>query len=531
MTVPEVALRPAPTPTSDPRPVWLRRDRVTVAALVILAFALRVPNLGRAYWVDEGITIGISSHPVSQIPGLLRHDGSPPLFYVILHFWMRLFGTSEPATHMLPLLVSLIAIPVAYWAGRQLFHRQAGVAAAALVATNPFLNWYSTESRMYTLVVLLALVGVTLAWRAVRDRRPADAVGAVITYAALLYTHDWAIYLVGATGLVLLWATWSRGDRRATGWVIAGGAATVALWLPWLPTFVFQARNTAAPWAVQPGIGDFFADPSTALAGTIGFLIVPLLAAGVWFSRRHLEPADRFTAGAVGSIALVATIAGFLGAEIEPSWTVRYLAIIVGPYLLAAGGALSVSRVGRRVLWAAIVALASWALIGSVLPNPNARYAKSNVAAVASVVSPRLHPGDLVLITQTEQLSVAYHYLPKGLHYMTPTGPVPDPTWVNWRDIVQRLDHADPCRVLAPTIDSLPVGDSILEINPVRKLGATGSAWSRAVNSRVLADDRLLRRDPALTPIGLYTPGLSPKPFSPVDGVLYLKTSAARACG
>ncbi len=531
MTVPEVALRPAPTRSSDPRPVWLRRDRVTVAALVILAFALRVPNLGRAYWVDEGITIGISGHPVAQIPGLLRHDGSPPLFYVILHFWMRLFGSSEPATHMLPLLVSLIAIPVAYWAGCQLFHRSAGIAAAALVATNPFLNWYSTESRMYTLVVLLALVGVTLAWRAVRDRRPADAVGAVITYAALLYTHDWSIYLVGATGLVLLWTTWSRGDRRATGWVIAGGAATVALWLPWLPTFIFQARNTAAPWAVRPGIGDFFADPSTALAGTIGFLIVPLLAAGVWLGRRHLEPADRFTAGAVGSIALVATIAGFLGAEIEPSWTVRYLAIIVGPYLLAAGGALSVSRTGRRVLWAAIVALASWALIGSVLPNPNARYAKSNVAAVAAVVSPRLHPGDLVLITQTEQLSVAYHYLPKGLHYMTPTGPVSDPSWVNWRDIVQRLDHADPCRVLAPTIDSLPVGDSILEINPVRKLGATGSAWSRAVSSRVLADDRLLRRDPGLTPIGLYTPGLSPKPFSPVDGVLYLKTSAARACG
>lgn len=532
MTVPELAPPlVAPRKTKDWRPAWLRRDRVTLAALVILAFALRVPDLGRAYWVDEGITIGISSHPVSQIPGLLRHDGSPPLFYFLLHFWMRLFGSSEPATHTLPLLISLIAIPAGYWAGRELFHRQAGIATAALLATNPFLNWYSTETRMYTLVVLLGLVGVTLAWRAVRDRSLPDAAGAVITYAALLYTHDWAIYLTGATGLVLMWITWSRGDRRSTLWVIAGGAATLVLWLPWLPTFIFQAQNTAAPWAVQPGIGDFFADPSTALAGTIGFLIVPILAIGVWLCRHYLAPSERFTAGAIATISLVATAAGFIGAEIEPSWTVRYLAIIVGPYLLAVGGALSVSRPGRRVLWVVIVMLATWALIGSLLPNPNARYAKSNVAAVASAVSPRLHPGDLVLITETEQLSVSYHYLPKGLHYMTPTGPVADPTWVNWRNIVHRLQQADPCRVLAPTINALPVGDAILEINPVRKLGATGSAWSRAVNGRVLGDERLLRRDPALTPIGLYTPGLSPRPFSPVDGVLYLKTSAAPACG
>ena len=84
---------------------------------------------------------------------------------------------------------------------------------------------------------------------------------------------------------------------------------------------------------------------------------------------------------------------------------------------------------------------------------------------------------------------------------------------------------------LAPTLDALPVGDVVLEVNPVRQLGANGTAWSRAVNGQVIADDSFLSRDPALTPVGLYTPGLSPKPFSPVDGVLFLKTSTARACG
>ena len=32
------------------------------------------------------------------------------------------------------------------------------------------------------------------------------------------------------------------------------------------------------------------------------------------------------------------------------------------------------------------------------------------------------------MVTQTEQVAVLEHYLPPGLHYVTPTGPVADPT-------------------------------------------------------------------------------------------------------
>ncbi|HET9076628.1 MAG TPA: glycosyltransferase family 39 protein [Acidimicrobiales bacterium] len=531
MTLPEVR-----TPTAAPvattlRPVWLRRDRVIVAALVVVALALRVPYLGRSYWIDESVSLGIASHRLSQIPTLLRHDGSPPLFYLILHFWIALFGTSEAATHTLPLLVSLLAVPAGYWAGCRLFNRPAGIAAAALLATNPFLNWYSTETRMYTLMVLLSLVGVTLAWRAFQDRSLVHAAGAVVTYAAMLYTHNWGLYLAGATGLILLWLAWSQGDRRLAAWVVAAGAATLALWAPWIPSFIFQAKNTAAPWAARPAIGDFFADPSTALGGTLGFLVVPALAGGVWACRHRSDRRDRFVASVTGAIALVATVAGFAGAQIQPSWTVRYLAIIVGPYLLAAAGVLAASLPGRRVLWVVCAALAGWAVIGSLLPNPNGRYAKDNMAALAAAVAPRMRAGDLVLVTQTEQTAVAYRYLPAGLRYVDPTGAVRDPSVVDWRNIVSRLQHASACRAVAPAVDSLPVGDLVLEINPARKLGASGSAWSKAVAKQVSADDNLLRRDPALTVIGIYHPGLSPRPYSPVDGVLFLKTSTARACG
>jgi 4-amino-4-deoxy-L-arabinose transferase-like glycosyltransferase len=513
-----------------PAALLLGRDRTVVAALVVLAFLLRVPNLGRAYWIDEGISVGIASHPIRQIPGLLRLDGSPPLFYVILHFWIRAFGTSPAGTHLLLLLVSLIAVPVGYWAGCELFDRRAGLAAAALMATNPFLAWYSTETRMYPIVIVLATVGLVLVVRAMRDRAWRDAAGAVVAYAALLYTHNWAIYLFAATVLVVGLAAWARHDRQlALGVTVAAGAVLV-LWLPWLPTLIDQAQNTAAPWAIRPNIGYFFADQSTALGGTLGAVVAPLLLGGAVLLSWRRPAGDNDLPRLLVAIGILTSLFGWLVAQVEPSWTVRYLAVIVAPFVLAAAGALARSRAGQGVLAATCVLLAGWSVIGTLLPNPNAAYAKSNVAAVARAAGRDLAPGDVVVVTQTEQLAVLAHYLPRGLIYVTPTGPVSDPYVVDWRHIVSRLNQAEPCAAVNPVISTLPFGAHVLEINPVRQLGAKKSAWYRAVNGQVAAVDQLLASDPSLRAVSSFAEAERPRPYAPVVGELFERVPGANPC-
>jgi hypothetical protein len=501
-----------------------------VAALVGLAFVLRVPNLGRAYWIDEGITVGIASHPARQIPGLLRLDGSPPLFYLVLHFWMRIFGTGPVGTHLLPLLISLVAVPLGYWAGRELIDRRAGLAAAALLATNPFLGWYATETRMYPIVVVLATVGLVFAVRAMRDRAWRDVAGAVLAFAALLYTHNWGIYLFVATALVLGIAAWARRDRQLALGVAGASAAVIVLWLPWLPTLIDQARNTAAPWAISPDIGYFFADQSTALGGTIGVVVAPLLLGGALLINRHRPEGEGDLPRLFGAIGILTALFGWLAAQVEPSWTVRYLAVIVAPFLLAAAGALAWSRAGRAVIATTCILLAGWSLIGSLLPNPNSAYAKSNLAAVARAASADLEPGDVVVVTQTEQLAVLAHYLPKGLIYVTPTGPVADPYVVDWRNIISRLNQAQPCATVNPIISTLPFGAHVLEINPVRRLGAKHTAWYRAANGQIAAVDRLLALDPSLRAVSSYAEAESPRPYAPVVGELFERVPGANPC-
>src|SRR5690348_9002390 len=80
---------------------------LTLAGLLLLALIsvkIRTRAITSPFWGDEGLSIGIAAHPLGQIPTVLHQDGSPPLYYMLLHFWMGLFGSSEVATHALSMV-------------------------------------------------------------------------------------------------------------------------------------------------------------------------------------------------------------------------------------------------------------------------------------------------------------------------------------------------------------------------------------------------------------------------------------------
>src|ERR1700745_405368 len=98
-------------------PAQPRAARAQVVAMVGLLMAaslvLRTGRLDIGYWIDEGISVGIASHGLGQIPAALHQDGSPPLYYLLLHEWIRLAGTREGAARSLAAVVGIAAVPAA----------------------------------------------------------------------------------------------------------------------------------------------------------------------------------------------------------------------------------------------------------------------------------------------------------------------------------------------------------------------------------------------------------------------------------
>jgi mannosyltransferase len=459
------------------RPAWevraraITRARVAVPAgiggLVVLSLLLRTQVLGVGFWIDEGLSVGISDRPLGDILDALRLDGSPPLYYLLLHGWMQVAGSSEEATRALSLACALLAVPVAWWAARGLFGERAGWMAAVLAATNPFLTLYAQEARMYALAALLALVASAAFGRAyaldgdARSRRP-WAIAFAVTLAALLYTHNWAVFFGAACGVAWLGLLASAPARRellVAGAIGFGGA--LLLYAPWIPTTLYQAAHTGAPWAESPTVLSLLGTPGRMLGKYAQVAL--LLAAGAGLvgllSRRggRLSPAGR-AAACMLAIAVLTVVFAWTSSQLSPAWANRYLAFGVAPLLLAAAAGLA--NAGRLGVAGLVVAAALAA--GNLPPDD-----KSNVRDVAEAIAPSLRRGDLVVSTQPEQVSVLAYYLPEGLRYATLTGAVRDTGVTDWRDGPERLAATSPERNLRPLLDSLEPGRRLVLVQPI----------------------------------------------------------------
>ena len=503
---------PAP-PVRSPRtfdvrePGWLQRlpTWLTTAALLIVLTGvsayIRTLYLGGQFWIDEAITTGIASHPLSQIPGVLRQDGSPPLFYFLLHFWIQAFGAGEAATHALSLLFGLLTIPVGMWAGWSLFGRRAGVMAAILFAFNAFLTAYAQETRMYELMGLLGLVATTAFIHAFVYRRRGYLILFAVTEALMLYTHAWGIFfgLGAAIALIPIWR--SSDDRRGLvrDALLAFGGAVV-LFLPWLPNFVYQATHTGAPWAPAPRFGAPILISRDLLGGygvAVVLLVAVIVGLGPFATKRYRHTREATLLWTLIALPLATLAVAWLASQVTPAFVSRYFApILASLLLLAAWGCARTGVAG----WVAIV-------LAVVLIIPPSKYApayKSDMRDVGGEMAPPLRAGDLVVSGQPEQVPLAWYYLPNGLRYANTLGPVSDPRHMDWVNALHHLQHANPQATLAPLLASLRPGQRLLYLQPVTIPVADWQApWTQLVRRRAAQWGAILSSDPHLKRIAI----------------------------
>ncbi len=114
-------------------------------------------------WFDEVVSTVLAAKPAGEIwrAGLsFVQDKHPPLYYLLLHGWTRLFGGGDVSVRLLGVLIGALAVLPTYGIGRRLGGDRAGAIAALLLALNPFLIWYSQEARMFMPATTFLLVGL-----------------------------------------------------------------------------------------------------------------------------------------------------------------------------------------------------------------------------------------------------------------------------------------------------------------------------------------------------------------------------------
>ena len=407
-----------------------------VLSLAGLAAGLVAGVLSGPLWLDETISVEIARLPLDELYAALRQDGAPPLYYLLLKAWIGAFGTGTVAVRLLTVLMVPLALALAYLLGRRLGGVAAGRASVVVLATLPWTMRYGSETRMYLLVVVLVLCG-GLALSAVHrtgSRRSVLLLGLVC--GLLLLTHYWSLFLLAAVGLVHLPGLVRRSPYALR--VVAALLVGALLFLPWLPTFLFQAVHTGAPWADPLKAIELIRTPrywgggSDAARTVLALLVVPL---AVWGAVRR--PAVRLPAAVALLTLLLAFVAVYVGGG---AYTGRYTAVAL-PLVCLAVGVGAVALPGR---WSPLVALALVAAVGVTSGVPAAGRARSSAAGVVEAFrAAGGSAGDLLAYCPDQLGPPVWRLLDEGVEQVVyPT--FGDPRRIDWVDYRDRQEAASP---------------------------------------------------------------------------------------
>jgi mannosyltransferase len=410
-----------------------RKSRLWIlAAILLLAFALRLYRLGaESLWYDETVSVYLAG---GSLPALVAHtagDIHPPGYYLLLHAWIRLVGSSDFAVAFPSLFFGMLLVALAYWLGAWAFGPTSGLLAAFLVAISPYNIWYSQEVRMYTLgaglgMGVLGAVAPLLARRTAPkavDRRRL-AVYAVCGALGLWMLYYFAFLLVAINLMVGLW--WLITARRHTVWRRYVGwrwlgvwglaqAAVLLLYAPWMPTAWRQAiQPPVPPWRSFTGLGDLLLQTWSALC--LGqsvdvsrvWPVLLLFAAlfGLGFLSRWLRPSLRggWTDGGMPSWLLtgyvfIPVFLIYLVSLITPLYHVRYAFTYSTPFyiILGAGLAWLWSR-WRLAGWLGLAAILVFSGTSLYAYHTDPHYASDDHRAAVRFLAERWRPGDAILV-------------------------------------------------------------------------------------------------------------------------------------
>jgi len=158
-------------------------ELAVLATIVLLGGGLRFATLGlQSYRYDEAVTAirVLHSSLFDTLSAVPNSESSPPLYYAVAWLWSRLFGIGEVGLRSLSALAGTASIIVIYLAASTLTTRRVGLIAAAIVAVNPFLIWFSQDARAYSLVFLLTCLSFLFFARALRDPEEGPSRGVLV---------------------------------------------------------------------------------------------------------------------------------------------------------------------------------------------------------------------------------------------------------------------------------------------------------------------------------------------------------------
>jgi uncharacterized membrane protein len=217
------------------------KDKIKVILVLALAAILRLINLNQSFWLDEGAQVLMSSKSLHfQWFGRTTGEFHPPLFYILIHFWLKL-GKSEWFLRLPSVIFGVATVYFVFLVGKRLFNEKLGILSAFFLAISQYHVYYSQEVRMYSLAALLATASTFF------------LLGGkwffyFLTITALLYSHYLGAFIFFPHAIWILFF-----QRKVFKYWFYSIVFSFLVFFPWLSQFFKQLKSGLNLVEILPG--------------------------------------------------------------------------------------------------------------------------------------------------------------------------------------------------------------------------------------------------------------------------------------
>lgn len=220
--------------------------------IFLIAFCWKLVFINsRDICIDEPFTIFHAQEGVWDILKLpANNEPNPPLFMLLLHFWIKLFGNSAASVRLLPLLFNALTAVIIYFTGKKFFNTGSGVLASSLFILSTYHFYFGLETRTYSLLSMATAGSLFFYLSLLRNPDNKKHIAALVfTNFLLIYSHffGWFVVFIQFVANFLY-----LKDRKVFKTVLITTVLTGVTFLPMAPIFIKQFFISSKGTWVQP---------------------------------------------------------------------------------------------------------------------------------------------------------------------------------------------------------------------------------------------------------------------------------------
>lgn len=386
---------------------------IVAAGVAFRVFLLAQPE---PLWYDEAFSVVVARLEPARLVAATAGDVHPPLYYLLLHDWLAVFGGVELPARALSFVFSMVALFL-YYHVLDLFTLSDTErhTALCLAAWLPALSFFSVEARMYALLEALVMLAV-LATFYIPSTPIAELVLSLVGGVAvglLCLTHNAGLLYAPAIAAGALVYHVRRGVplRLAVSRLLIVTGAALIVYAPWGGVLLSQVRTTSAGyWVIPPSpagipynLAQSFIYLVSHTTGGVDAAMLVVVAAittwGAWLMLRN-EPEAL-------AVPCIVILAAFVGSHVAGVGMLLHRMLVPLSFFWLIGWARVLSRpdVGRAVAVPVV----------AVLVVSNALYANTRVGADYSVWQGlEMHQGDIIYANNSSAMPLLL-YGPDGV--------------------------------------------------------------------------------------------------------------------